>query len=606
MENYQNLINRYNAEKENNEVALNRCKKQIHLLGTLKLTVFVATIAIIMVLRKGEYLPVMATLLGGIIAYIALAVKQNNRFKLREYLQTAITVDCQEVEALHYNFNSFDDGKAFLTPTHPYANDIDLFGKNSLFQSINRTVTSGGSQVLAKWLMHPLNNIIDINKRQIAVGEMAKNWKWRRDFRIKGLLKVCKSEEAGEIKEWCDMEVAFSNRWAFRVLPYLVGACNIALLTTTLMGVVSPALWPFLFSAFVIMGMGFMSRISKLHSRYGRRMKMLDKYAQLIECVEQLNTQSEIIAALKMKLTADGVNASTVVGKLHKLMNTMDQRNNVMMLVILNGLFFWDLYNFMKLERWKIKYTRYLPNWIEAVDEVDALCSLANFAENHPDYIFPEAIDAPFVIEGSNLGHPLMRREKCVCNDIDIDKRPYFIIVTGANMAGKSTYLRTVCVNYVLGMVGAPVCATTFRFTPSQLITSLRTTDSLTDNESYFFAELKQLKEIIDRLISGERLFIVLDEILKGTNSVDKQAGSLALIKQLIALNANGIIATHDLVLGTLKDQYPENIENLCFEADITNNELTFTYKVRKGVAQNMNACFLMQKMGIAIADYKL
>ena len=197
-----------------------------------------------------------------------------------------------------------------------------------------------------------------------------------------------------------------------------------------------------------------------------------------------------------------------------------------------------------------------------------------------------------------------MCRDRCVHNDIGVAKRPYFIIVTGANMAGKSTYLRTIGVNYLLACIGAPVCANHMVVTPAKLVTSLRTSDSLTDNESYFFAELKRLKLIIDKLRAGEQLFIILDEILKGTNSVDKQKGSLALIRQLLTLQANGIIATHDLMLGTLAEHYPDDIRNFCFEADITDNELTFSYRLRPGVVQNMNACFLMKKMGIAVAEH--
>ena len=196
-----------------------------------------------------------------------------------------------------------------------------------------------------------------------------------------------------------------------------------------------------------------------------------------------------------------------------------------------------------------------------------------------------------------------MDRNKCVRNGISIEKRPFFIIITGANMAGKSTYLRTVGINYLLACIGAPVWAKQMEIFPARLITSLRTSDSLTDNESYFFAELKRLKLIIDKLQAGEDLFIILDEILKGTNSVDKQKGSFALIKQFMSMNANGIIATHDLLLSSLANSFPKNIRNYCFEADITNNELTFSYKMRDGVAQNMNACFLMKKMGIAVID---
>ena len=194
-----------------------------------------------------------------------------------------------------------------------------------------------------------------------------------------------------------------------------------------------------------------------------------------------------------------------------------------------------------------------------------------------------------------------MPREQCVTNDAEIPQRPYFLIITGANMAGKSTYLRTIGCNYILACIGAPVCCSSLEIYPAHLMTSLRTSDSLVHNESYFFAELKRLQQILDRLKSGEEMFIILDEILKGTNSMDKQKGSLALVKQLLQLKTNGIIATHDLLLGDLKQHFPDEISNYCFEADIQNDELTFSYKLREGIAQNMNACFLMQKMGINI-----
>ena len=273
------------------------------------------------------------------------------------------------------------------------------------------------------------------------------------------------------------------------------------------------------------------------------------------------------------------------------------------MSTVLNGLFFWELRQVMRIEQWKEEHAADLTQWLNAVGRMDAYCSLATFAYNHPDYVYPTISQHPFCLKAEALGHPLMDRDKCVRNGISIEKRPFFIIITGANMAGKSTYLRTVGVNYLLACIGLPVWSRQMELYPARLITSLRTSDSLTDNESYFFAELKRLKLIIDKLQAGEELFIILDEILKGTNSVDKQKGSLALIRQFVNMNTNGIIATHDLMLSSLAESFPKYIRNHCFEADITDNELTFSYRMRDGVAQNMNACFLMKKMGIAVVD---
>ena len=362
---------------------------------------------------------------------------------------------------------------------------------------------------------------------------------------------------------------------------------------------------------------------------YGKKLQILGTYAGLLRLMETRPMQCRLLKSIKEEIGGEQRKASLSISRLSKLMNELDQRNNMFMYVILNGLFFWELRQIMRIEAWKEQYAGELPQWLDALGQMDALNSLATFAYNHPAYAYPTLLDkadmaaakagissdarkagaantgsnARFILRAKALGHPLMHRDRCVRNDIDMEKRPFFIIITGANMAGKSTYLRTIGVNYLLACTGMPVCAEEMEVYPARLITSLRTSDSLTDNESYFFAELKRLKLIIDKLQAGEELFIILDEILKGTNSMDKQKGSFALIKQFMALEADGIIATHDLLLGTLIDLFPENIRNFRFEADITDNELTFSYRLRPGVAQNMNACFLMKKMGIAVTD---
>ena len=357
------------------------------------------------------------------------------------------------------------------------------------------------------------------------------------------------------------------------------------------------------FVCFVIFSFVFAKGITKIQSTYGDKLQILATYADQIQLTEQREMNSDALKELKSQLTSGNRSASQTVHQLAKLMNALDQRSNLLISTILNGLVFWELRQVMQIEKWKELHAADLPKWIDTIGSIDAYCSLATFSYNNPEYIFPTIYDQPFRLQATAMGHPLMNRDKCVRNGIDIDKRPFFMIVTGANMAGKSTYLRTVGVNYLLACIGAPVWADQMLIYPARLVTGLRTSDSLTDNESYFFAELKRLQLIINMLKNGDELFIILDEILKGTNSVDKQKGSLALITQFINMNTNGIIATHDLLLGTLIDVFPDNIGNYCFEADIKDNELTFSYKMRKGLAQNMNACFLMKKMGIAVID---
>jgi DNA mismatch repair ATPase MutS len=229
------------------------------------------------------------------------------------------------------------------------------------------------------------------------------------------------------------------------------------------------------------------------------------------------------------------------------------------------------------------------------------LSSFAGFAFNHPTSVYPEFSDAAFVFKANNLKHPFISDEVSVGNDVKFTGWQQFHIVTGANMAGKSTYLRTVGINMILAMTGCPVLADEFLLTPAELFTGIKTSDSLQDGESYFFAELKRLEMMIRRLEKKEPMFIILDEILRGTNSADKQKGSKALISQLVKLGASGMIATHDLTLGELATVFKNHVINKRFEVETENNELVFDYKLKEGISQNLNASFLMKKMGITM-----
>jgi DNA mismatch repair ATPase MutS len=283
----------------------------------------------------------------------------------------------------------------------------------------------------------------------------------------------------------------------------------------------------------------------------------------------------------------------------------MDTNLNLLVSVLLNSLFMFNLHLLLKVEKWKSNNRSQVPDWFETIATFDALSSLGNFAFNHPDYAFPEIQTEGFIYDAGALGHPLIAVDQRIVNDVDINGWNQFYIITGANMSGKSTFLRTIGVNYILAMTGASVCASRLHFSPIEIHSSIRTSDSLVKHESYFYAELKRLKEIIDELRSGKRKLVLLDEILKGTNSKDKQAGSIALIEQLLHYQSVGLFATHDLMLGELADRYTGHVNNLCFEIDIAGDKMVIDYKLHQGVCKNLNATFLMKNMGILI-DNKL
>lgn len=592
---------RHTAQEARQE--LNKVQQQIYRISTLRLLLFVAGVAGIIYFRAESWTTIGSIALLTLLPFLLFIKRHNRLFHRKDYLEKKIEINEQELAALDYDTSVFDDGKEFTDATHLYTFDLDVFGPHSLFQYINRTCTQPGKQRLAAWLGKHLERKEDIIRRQEAVSELAPELKFRQRFRILGLLHKGKAADETELRQWAESPGIFRTRKLLRLLPPLVTGCNAVCLMLVIAGILPASLYGILWTCFVVAGFAFTGRITKMQALYGKKLQILSTYASLLRLMERQPAQSTLLKEIKEQIGGEKRKASHSIGELNKLMDELDQRNNVFMYVILNGCFFWELRQIMRIEAWKEQYAADLPQWLDAIGRTDALCSLATFAYNHPDYIYPAISPTPFCLCAKELGHPLMHRDRCVRNDINATKRPFFIIITGANMAGKSTYLRTVGINYLLACIGAPVCARQMELSPARLITSLRTSDSLNDNESYFFAELKRLKLIIDKLQAGEELFIILDEILKGTNSMDKQKGSFALIKQFVTLQANGIIATHDLLLGKLIELFPEHIRNYCFEADITDNELTFSYRLRPGVAQNMNACFLMKKMGIAVAE---
>jgi DNA mismatch repair ATPase MutS len=267
--------------------------------------------------------------------------------------------------------------------------------------------------------------------------------------------------------------------------------------------------------------------------------------------------------------------------------------------VVLNGIFLFDIQLMRRLESWKTANKDHFLNWIDIIGELDAFISIGIHACNHPHHVYPEVTSGSFVIHAEGVGHPLISHSKLVRNNYRLDGFSRIDLLTGANMAGKSTFLRTIGVNFTLAMMGAPVCADKFVFTPVLLFTSLRTNDSLQENESFFYAELKRLQQLISQYEQGKQVFFLLDEILKGTNSADQHKGSKELIKKLIRLKGIGIIATHDVELSKLEKEFPANLRNLCFEISIEEDKLFFDYTLKEGVCATMNASYLMKKMGI-------
>lgn len=597
-----NPENHYTERLSLTEGQLQQVKKQIFRISMLRLALFIAGIAGLYFFFNQTTLLIICICLTFLPLFIL--VKIHNRFFIRkEWLETQARIIQEELQALSGDYSSFEDGKEYVNPEHPYSFDLDIFGRRSLFQSINRTCTFFGKVRLAEWLQNHLHEKTSIEKRQEMVREISEHTLFREQFRVAGLVHHGQSSDAEKIQAWSQSPAQYLHAGWVKAFIWGVPVINSLLLITSLAGWTSFSWLGLSFGIFLVLSFGIIKRATYIQETYGKQLKSLNGYARLIALAKAENWKSAGMQELMERFNLNGQSPIQALQQLSKELDRLDLRNNQFLYVLLEGSIFFLLQEIVRIERWKVRYGQHISEWLETVGELDALCSLGTFAYNHPQYTYPELTEKPFCFLATQMGHPLMPASQCVKNDATIPSRPFFLIITGANMAGKSTYLRTIGVNYLLACVGAPVCCERLKLHPNQLITSLRTSDSLSDNESYFFAELKRLKRIIDLLNQGQQLFIILDEILKGTNSMDKQKGSFDLIRQFMQLKANGIIATHDLLLGSLIKQFPEEIRNYCFEADIKENELTFSYKLREGVAQNMNACFLMKKMGIILQE---
>lgn len=577
--------------------------KRIYWLGSVRLALVLLMLLTLWFLRAEDWACLTAVVVAYAVPFALLMVWHNKLYALKLRAEALARLNSAELKGLDYDFSAFDGATEKIDASHSFSLDLDLFGERSLFQSINRTVTALGRERLADWFLHPLTDKRQILDRQEAVREMSALSALRQSFYVTGVLRRGDRKQEGDLAllEKLSRRVnVFADSVVWKALIWLVPMLWAALGGAYLLGWIPGSVLNVYFLIVLAVAYCRAKAVNELYAAVNKMESIFKVYARLMERIEGEEFQAQELRELRGQLVDKQGRASDAIKRLSAYIGGLDQRFSLAGLLF-NLLYLRDTRHAIALERWNRTYAERLPLWFDALARFDALSSLGGFAFNHPDYVYPEIADTYFQMEGKALGHPLLDRRVCVRNDIDMRQSPLFLIITGANMAGKSTYLRTVGVNFLLACLGAPVCAASLTVYPARLVTSLRTSDSLASNESYFFAELKRLKMIIDRLRAGERLFIILDEILKGTNSVDKQKGSIALMRQLVAFGACGIIATHDLVLGSLEEEFPGQIRDYRFEADIQDDELTFSYQLREGIARNMNACFLMRKMGITV-----
>lgn len=527
------------------------------------------------------------------VILVRIAWRMNDRIALLEKL---LFINNNELNILrHIQPNLFDNGAAFSSNDNN-SGDLDIFGANSLYHLLNRTTTWHGKQQLATMLQQPLLVKDEIELQQQAVKEFSTQKELRQLLTAHGLLNEEKEGNLHDIGNWLQKPAIIHDKKWIKWMRYLVPAYSIICFIIYLFTQNYSLLIPVVLISWGIIG-SFAKRIQDQHNLLGKKQSILDQYATILSLFSKVETGN---AALLKKEKDIAIAAHQAVKKLSRLSAMFDQRLNLIVNIFLNSFFLYDIQCLWALESWKQKHKAHFNDWVHGVGMIESLNSLSTFAFNNPNNHYPTVNADTISIAATQLAHPLIKADERVANDCTFGKDEKLVLVTGSNMSGKTTFLRTLGVNLILGQCGAPVCAASFAFTPMVIRSSIRVSDSLQEHTSYFMAELKRLQQIIHYLQQNQvPVLILIDEILRGTNSEDKTYGSEQFIKKLVQYRCLTLFATHDLALSRLEHEMAGQVNNYCFESTIRNNELLFDYKLQRGVAKNKNASFLMQKMEI-------
>ena len=542
---------------------------------------------------------VIATVLLLFIFTRLIYADLQNQAKI-EHTSKLININENELKSLAGDYYDFETGAEHIPKEHPYSNDLDIFGRASIFQYINRTTSEPGSRRFADYLKSPAS-IDDILQRQMATKELSAKIAWVQDLMAEGKKNKVTFSTKNRLENWMKEPPVFLKFKPWQWLRYVLPAIILSIVTLYIFDKVGNSVFYLALLIFAVIAYQINKVVAPVHETLSKVADELSTLSTSISSIENESFNTPLLKELKSVFLERNKKASEDILQIKKILDKLDLRYNFVMSLPLNLLLLWNLQQVLDLEKWKAGQQNNLNLWFDTLADFEALDSFGVLYFNHPDWIFPGILPEYFSIDGKEIGHPLIPAEKRVNNFIDIPTNAELMLVTGSNMAGKSTYLRSIGVNIVLAMAGAPVCARTFSVSHVQLISSMRVTDNLEESTSTFYAELKKLKTIIEKVNEGEKVFILLDEILRGTNSLDRHTGSKALIKQLIKKKAAAIIATHDLELANLKKEFSENILNYHFDVQVSNDELYFDYRLKPGVCNSLNASILMKKIGIEL-----
>lgn len=594
----------YRQHVERTTAIIKGLSAQINRYALFRLAAIVGgAVAIFKAVQTEEVWLVLVVAVAVMLLFMWLVFKHSKLDKEKSRYTDFLVVNQNELDIIDGNVNVYPDGASFKKGTHPYGEDLDVYGAASLFSLVNRAASPQANEMLASWLGQPSVQA-QIHDRQAAVKELAADLDWCQSYQTDMFFELSQKTPARAIfaRLLDASQLRFGSaflRGYVKVAPFLF----VVSLLLTLFSSVFTLLLLFFAFGHLLLSLWYAGKVGKVSSTVDRAGRLLGAYAAAFAHIEKREWKSALARELhgKLKFNEGRDQASVVFKELAGLINKLDYRLNMLVGAVLNMVFLWDFKQVFAILDWRDRYEEEILEAFDVTAEFEVLVSFAILSRNHPDWAFPDVRPpAEEAMEGEALSHPLIPETKAVANDYHRDEHR-IALITGSNMAGKSTFLRTIGANTVLALAGAPVCAKRMEVSVFRMVTYMRIKDSLNESTSTFKAELDRMQMILQTVKTQPDTYFLIDEMLRGTNSVDKYLGSKAIIKKLIADNGIGMVATHDLKLAELEKAYPDAVRNYHFDIQVIGGEMLFDYKLKHGECTIFNASLLLKGIGVEV-----
>jgi hypothetical protein len=561
-----------------------------------RLALFVATLVLGFLVYRGTVAGIWSLALPG-GAFVALVLSHEPVRRAGDRARRAVEFYSKGLARLEGRWAGQGvNGLEYLKVEHPYAADLDLFGDGSLFERLCTARTRAGEECLASWLLAPAPPEI-IRQRTQAIAELRPRLDLREDLELIGV-EVRSGIDPAAITEWSTTSRVFTGSAVFVVATILavLGTAGV------IFWIVADSLRFLL--AMIVVDFAFLKilsrRIRNVLTAVDRRTHDLVLLAELLRRLERETFESPLLKQLVKSLETDGLSASAQIRRLARLLSVLDYQRNQFFLPFA-FLWLWTVQLTLRIDAWRASSGRRVGHWLTAVGEFESLCALAAYAAENPDDPFAEVVEGPACLTAEGIGHPLLQASVCVRNNVAIEGVTRVMIVSGSNMSGKSTLLRTLGINAVLAQAGAPVRAVRLRLTPVAIGATLRIQDSLQAGKSRFYAEITRVRQLVDLARGPLPLVFLFDELFNGTNSHDRCVGAEGVIRGLIGMGAIGLVTTHDLILAQIGETLAPAVVNVHFEDRLEGGKMLFDYRMRAGVVQHSNALALMRAIGLEV-----